>query len=232
MSEAAVIKVLVADDHAMVREGIRSVLEREAGFQVVAEASNGSEVVPLAERQRPDVAILDISMPGETGLKAALQLRQALPEVRVLILSMYDNTEYVLESVRAGAHGYLLKDGAAQELAAAIRTVLDTVRAWAGAWTAQDVDKYLSFYARDFRTPKGEARGKWEAERRKQIRSPRVVTVDVIDPKVTITDPSHATVAFKQNYRADAYRSSGRKTLVLVRQGERWLIQQEAITFR
>lgn len=125
MSEAAVIKVLVADDHAMVREGIRSVLEREAGFQVVAEASNGSEVVPLAERQRPDVAILDISMPGETGLKAALQLRQALPEVRVLILSMYDNTEYVLESVRAGAHGYLLKDGAAQELAAAIRTVLD-----------------------------------------------------------------------------------------------------------
>jgi DNA-binding NarL/FixJ family response regulator len=125
VSEAAVIKVLVADDHAMVREGIRSVLEREAGFQVVAEASNGSEVVPLAERQRPDVAILDISMPGETGLKAALQLRQALPEVRVLILSMYDNTEYVLESVRAGAHGYLLKDGAAQELAAAIRTVLD-----------------------------------------------------------------------------------------------------------
>ncbi len=125
MSEAAVIKVLVADDHAMVREGIRSVLEREAGFQVVAEASNGSEVVPLAERQHPDVAILDISMPGESGLKAALQLRQALPEVRVLILSMYDNTEYVLESVRAGAHGYLLKDGAAQELAAAIRTVLD-----------------------------------------------------------------------------------------------------------
>jgi len=125
VSEAAVIKVLVADDHAMVREGIRSVLEREAGFQVVAEASNGSEVVPLAERQHPDVAILDISMPGESGLKAALQLRQALPEVRVLILSMYDNTEYVLESVRAGAHGYLLKDGAAQELAAAIRTVLD-----------------------------------------------------------------------------------------------------------
>lgn len=124
MSES-VIRVLVADDHAMVREGIRSVLEREVGFQVIAEASSGTEVVPLAERERPDVAVLDISMPGETGLKAALQLRQALPEVRVLILSMYDNTEYVLESVRAGAHGYLLKDGAAQELAAAIRTVLE-----------------------------------------------------------------------------------------------------------
>lgn len=124
MSDGA-IRVLVADDHAMVREGIRSVLEREAGFQVVAEASNGTDVVPLAEQHQPDVAVLDISMPGETGLRAAYQLRQAQPHVRVLILSMYDNTEYVLESVRAGAHGYLLKDAAAQELATAIRTILD-----------------------------------------------------------------------------------------------------------
>jgi DNA-binding NarL/FixJ family response regulator len=119
------IRVLVADDHAMVREGIRSVLERDAGFQVVAEAATGTDVVPLAGAHQADVAVLDISMPGETGLRAAHLLRQALPHVRVLILSMYDNTEYVLESVRAGAHGYLLKDGAAQELAAAIRTVLD-----------------------------------------------------------------------------------------------------------
>ena len=122
MSEAP-IRVLVADDHAMVREGIRSVLERE-GFLVVGEATTGTEVLPLAETHQPDVAVLDISMPGETGLQAAARLRHALPHIRVLILSMYDNTEYVLESVRAGAHGYLLKDGAAQELARAIRTVL------------------------------------------------------------------------------------------------------------
>jgi DNA-binding NarL/FixJ family response regulator len=108
----------------MVREGIKSVLER-AGFEVVGEASNGTEVLPLAERTQPDVAVLDISMPGETGLQAAAKLRQALPHIRVLILSMYDNTEYVLESVRAGAHGYLLQDGAAQELANAIRAVQD-----------------------------------------------------------------------------------------------------------
>lgn len=117
------IRVLVADDHAMVREGIRSVLERE-GFQVIGEATNGAEVLPLAEAHQPDVAILDISMPIETGLQAAARLRQSLPHIRVLILSMYDNTEYVLESVRAGAHGYLLKDGAAKELSTAIRTVL------------------------------------------------------------------------------------------------------------
>lgn len=123
MSDGAV-RVIIADDHAMVREGIKSVLERE-GFEVAGEAGSGTEVLPLAERTRPDVAVLDISMPGETGLQAAARLRQAMPEVRVLILSMYDNTEYVLESVRAGAHGYLLKDAAAQELAAAIRAVRD-----------------------------------------------------------------------------------------------------------
>jgi len=122
MSDGAAVRVIIADDHAMVREGIKSVLER-AGFEVVGEASNGTEVLPLAERVQPDVAVLDISMPGETGLQAAARLRQALPHVRVLILSMYDNTEYVLESVRAGAHGYLLKDGEAQELANAIRAV-------------------------------------------------------------------------------------------------------------
>ncbi|MFL5520507.1 MAG: response regulator [Gemmatimonadales bacterium] len=123
MNDTAV-RVIIADDHAMVREGIKSVLER-AGFEVVGEASNGTEVLPLAERVQPDVAVLDISMPGETGLQAAAKLRQALPHIRVLILSMYDNSEYVLESVRAGAHGYLLKDGAAQELANAIRAVRD-----------------------------------------------------------------------------------------------------------
>lgn len=117
------IRVLVADDHAVVREGIRHVLEREPGFEVVAEAANGSEVLPLAERHRPDVAVLDISMPGESGIQVAAQLRQRLPETRILILSMYDNAEYVLESVRAGAHGYILKDTAATELRRAIRAV-------------------------------------------------------------------------------------------------------------
>lgn len=117
------IRVLVADDHAVVREGIRHVLEREAGFQVVAEASNAADALVLAEQEKPDVAVLDISMPGESGLAVAARLRHALPETRVLILSMYDNTEYVLEAVRAGAHGYLLKDTAATELRRAVRAV-------------------------------------------------------------------------------------------------------------
>jgi DNA-binding NarL/FixJ family response regulator len=123
MTPEPAIRVLVADDHTVVREGIRYVLEREPGFEIVAEAGSGSDVVALAEQCRPDVAVLDISMPGESGIQVAARLRQRLPETRILILSMYDNAEYVLESVRAGAHGYILKDTAATELRRAVRAV-------------------------------------------------------------------------------------------------------------
>ncbi|HEU5169785.1 MAG TPA: response regulator transcription factor [Gemmatimonadales bacterium] len=120
---AAPIRVLVADDHGVVRAGIRHVLEREPGFEVVAEAATGAEAVSLAEAHRPDVVVLDISMPGESGLQTAARIRRTLPETRVLMLSMHDHPEYVLESVRAGAHGYLLKDTAATELRQAVRAV-------------------------------------------------------------------------------------------------------------
>jgi DNA-binding NarL/FixJ family response regulator len=117
------IRVLVADDHTIVRSGIRHVLEGEPGFEVVGEASNGKEAVSLTGRLHPDVVVLDISMPGESGLQVAAQLRTVPSPPRVLILSMHDNPEYVIESVRAGAHGYLLKDTAATELRTAIRAV-------------------------------------------------------------------------------------------------------------
>jgi DNA-binding NarL/FixJ family response regulator len=117
------IRVLVADDHAIVRTGIRHVLESEPGFEVVGEASTGAEALALAASHHPDVAVLDISMPGQSGLQVAAELRTRSPETRVLILSMHDNTEYVMESLRAGAHGYLLKDSAAMELRGAIRAV-------------------------------------------------------------------------------------------------------------
>jgi DNA-binding NarL/FixJ family response regulator len=117
------IRVLVADDHAIVRTGIRHVLESEPGFVVVGEAANGAEAIELARSLTPDVAVLDISMPGTSGLQVTQELRRLAPDTRVLILSMHDNTEYVLESVRAGAHGYILKDTAATELRGAIHAV-------------------------------------------------------------------------------------------------------------
>ena len=117
------IRVLVADDHMVVRSGIRHVLESEAGFEVVGEAASGAEALSLAAELHPDVVVLDISMPDESGLQVAARLRAGSDSPRVLILSMHDNAEYVLESVRAGAHGYLLKDTAATELRSAIRAI-------------------------------------------------------------------------------------------------------------
>lgn len=119
------VRVVLADDHALVREGIRHVLDAEPGFTVVGEASNGEEAVALAIEHTPDVVLLDISMPGENGLRAAERLRAAMPEVRILLLSMHDNVEYVREGLRIGTDGYLLKDSAGEELRAAIRAVHD-----------------------------------------------------------------------------------------------------------
>lgn len=115
--------MLVADDHMIVRTGIRHVLESESDFVVIGEAGSGSEAILLAAELRPDIVVLDISMPDQSGLEVAARLRSASAAPRILILSMHNNAEYVLESVRAGAHGYLLKDTAAAELRTAIRAV-------------------------------------------------------------------------------------------------------------
>ncbi|HUF29991.1 MAG TPA: response regulator transcription factor [Gemmatimonadaceae bacterium] len=117
------IRILIADDHAVVREGIQSVLQAGEGFTVVATAATGIEALRLAKQHRPDVVVLDISMPGKTGLEVAAELRQALPDTRVLMLSIHDHAEYVLESVKAGAGGYLRKDAAPSELRDAVRAV-------------------------------------------------------------------------------------------------------------
>ncbi len=117
------IRVLIADDHALVREGLRYVLDADPNIEVVAEASNGRLAVDLAMQHRPDVIVLDITMPEETGLKAAERLRDLLPTAKILLLSMHDQGEYVREGMRIGTNGYLLKDSAGEELRAAIRAV-------------------------------------------------------------------------------------------------------------
>jgi DNA-binding NarL/FixJ family response regulator len=119
---SARISVLVADDHAVVREGLRHLLASDPDVQVVAEATTGEEALALALEHRPDVVVLDISMPGGNGLDVAPRLREALPGTRVVMLSVHDRREYVVQSVRAGASGYLRKDSSPAELRAAVRT--------------------------------------------------------------------------------------------------------------
>ncbi|MES2180029.1 MAG: response regulator transcription factor [Gemmatimonadota bacterium] len=117
------IRVLIADDHALVREGLRHVLSVTPGFDVVGEAGSGAETLAEASRLAPDVVVLDISMPHGSGLEVAAELRVVLPATRILVLSMHDHEQYVLESVRAGAHGYLRKDSSPAELRDGIRAV-------------------------------------------------------------------------------------------------------------
>jgi RNA polymerase sigma factor (sigma-70 family) len=119
------IRVVVADDHAVVREGIRHVLERIEGLQVVAEAADGTEVLALVEEHAPDLVVLDVSMPGLTGLEVTRRLREREDGMGILILSMHDNPEYVLEAIRAGADGYVLKDAGPGELRQAVQAVQD-----------------------------------------------------------------------------------------------------------
>ncbi len=121
--EGRLIRVLLADDHALVRAGIRSLLQGMDGIEVVGEASDGREAVTLCERERPDVLVVDIAMPEPNGLEVAARLRRHLPDVRVIVLSMHLNEEYVLQALRAGVAGYILKGADAGELEAAIRAV-------------------------------------------------------------------------------------------------------------
>jgi two-component system response regulator NreC len=117
------IRVLVADDHTIVRQGLVGILKASAEIEVVGEAADGHEAVEKSLKSQPDVVVLDISMPRLNGLEAARRIHEALPATRLLVLTMHDDEEYVLKMVRAGVSGYLLKDDAASELIAGIRTL-------------------------------------------------------------------------------------------------------------
>jgi len=117
------VRVLIADDHGIVRSGIRLLLERQSGIEVIAEAADGAEARELAVREKPDLAILDVKMPKLTGLQATREIKQQAPGVAVLILSMHDDERYLFEALKAGASGYVLKTQADTDLLAAIRAV-------------------------------------------------------------------------------------------------------------
>ncbi|MDF1593304.1 MAG: response regulator transcription factor [Desulfobacterales bacterium] len=117
------IKVIIADDHTIVRKGLCSLLDGENDIDVIGEAENGREAIKQVEKLMPDVVLLDISMPGLNGLEATRQLKKKFPKLRILILTMHDNDEYIFETLRAGASGYLVKRSAPNELISAIKAV-------------------------------------------------------------------------------------------------------------
>ena len=124
MTVPLVARILLADDHAMVRRGLRLVLDAEADLQVVAEAGDGAEAVERALAADIDLAILDVAMPQRTGLQAARELHERRPELRTLMLSMHENEQYFFEAIRAGASGYVLKTAVDRDLVEACRAAM------------------------------------------------------------------------------------------------------------
>ena len=117
------IRVLIADDHAIVREGVKALINMADDMEVVGEAADGREAISRAQALEPDVAVMDVAMPGLGGLEATLEIRKLCPRTRILVLSQYDDREYVRRFLKAGVSGYVLKKSAGSDLAAAIRSV-------------------------------------------------------------------------------------------------------------
>ncbi len=123
-ADVTTLRVLLAEDHAVVREGTRQILERDPGLEVVGEAADGAEVVELAERVHPDVVLMDLGLPGLNGIEATRRIMARTAPPKVLILSAYDDQDYVVAAIEAGAAGYLLKSAHASEVIAAIHAVV------------------------------------------------------------------------------------------------------------
>lgn len=135
--------IVLADDHTMVRQGLRALLEAEEDFSVIGESADGLEVTGLVDRLRPDVLVLDLMMPGINGLEVTWQVRQSSPETNVIILSMHANEAYVIAALRNGADGYVLKDSSALDLLEAVRNVIEGRRYLSPPLSQLSLDSYM-----------------------------------------------------------------------------------------
>jgi two-component system response regulator NreC len=137
------IRVLIADDHKIMLAGLRSLLEKQTDFEVVAEAENGRKAVLMALEKKPDVVVMDVSMPDLNGIEATMQIIDSLPGTRVIALSMHSDKRFVMGMLQAGASGYLLKDCASQELATAIHQVAEGKKYLSPEITGVVIDDFL-----------------------------------------------------------------------------------------
>ena len=146
------LRILLADDHKIMREGLRSLIEKQPGMEVIAEAENGRTTVALSRKLKPDVVIIDIAMPDLNGIEATRQIIADSPDVKVTALSMLSDTKFVREMLSAGASGYLLKDSAFEELGKALRTVVNNQTYLSPKIASLVVKDYLGNIAKDSST--------------------------------------------------------------------------------
>jgi two-component system response regulator NreC len=141
------IRLMLVDDHEVVRAGLKSFLESQPGFEVVAEASEGEQAIRLAGEVHPDIAVMDITMPGLDGLEATRRLKEICPECQVLALTVHQDKQYFFEMLAAGATGYITKQAAAQELLAAVRSIADGnvyLQPTLARWLLEDYQRLLN----------------------------------------------------------------------------------------
>lgn len=147
-------QIILADDHELVRDGIKSLLENESRFEVIDEASDGVEALQVIAKKQPDLLIVDIRMPNMNGIEVVRQLTEKYPDVKKLVLSMHDSEEYVVESIQAGADGYLLKGSSKSEFLKALNTIADGGKYFTGDVSAIIINNFVGEKAKP--TPKAE----------------------------------------------------------------------------
>ncbi len=219
-TKASPIRVLVADDHVLVRSGIVGLLRTSPGIDVVAEASDGIETTHKTLEIRPDVVVLDVSIPGLNGIEATRRIHAALPQVRILMLTMHDEEEYVVRAVRAGASGYLTKDGTASELIAGIRAVSEGKSYFstparkaidrAGQRRAGAEDPYGELTQREREVFRLVVEGKSNAE---------IAGIHSISPKTVDNHRTRLMNKLEVHSSADLVRYAARRTSLRLREG-------------
>src|SRR5215210_6647957 len=118
-------RILIADDHALVREGLRTMLSGEDGIEVIAEANDGRQALDVCRELKPDLVLMDVRMPVMDGIEATKRVKQEMPKTSVLVVTMHENPDYLFEAIKAGAAGYVLKDASGERLLSAVRRTLD-----------------------------------------------------------------------------------------------------------
>ena len=136
-------RLLIVDDHSVVRDGIRSVLRSSTEFSIVGEAENGEQAVELAQRLKPDVVIMDISMPKVNGIEATAMMKQHDPDIKIVILTVHEDEEYVYQILRAGANGYVLKSAGKKEIFAAIKSAISGERFFSPGISTMIIDGFV-----------------------------------------------------------------------------------------
>jgi two-component system, NarL family, response regulator NreC len=213
--------LVLADDHPVVRQGLRALLEAEPGFHIVGEADDGVAAAQLAERLKPDVLLVDVMMPGLNGLEVTRQVRQRCPWTRVIVLSMHANEAYVLEALRHGAAGYVLKESSTAELVQAVRTVVAgrrhlspplserAIEAYAQKAAPSPLDIYETLTTREREVLQMAAEGRRNSEIAARL---------AISPRTAETHRTHLMRKLGLHNQADLIRYALRRGLVPLEQ--------------